>query len=394
MRAMMFVCAKIFTSEGGKAMRAWLFQDPRQKKKLGDKAPWSVGWIDPDSNRKSKRIGSKSAAGKFRRKTEGELAAGTYQLHSRKTWDDFRAEYEQKILPRMASRSQITIRSGLDHFERIVKPGQVSRIKTATIDGYVESRRTERGAKKGSTVSPFTVNRELRHLKAALNVAKDWGYLATVPKIKLLKEPVKIPSYVTPEHFAAIYKACEGAARPNIGNVEAADWWRALLVTAYMTGWRIRELLALRRDNVDLANGVAELAAEDTKANRAERLPLHSTVVEHLEKVPGFSVEMFPLECDERMLWTEFARIQERAGIHLPCSESHEHTPACHVYGFHDLRRAFATNNAERLTGDALQRLMRHKDYSTTQRYINMAGQLNRSVDNLHVPDVLRHVGG
>ena len=79
-------------------MRAWLFQDPRQKKKLGEKkCPWSVGWIDPDGKRKSKRIGSKSQAEKFRRKTEGELAAGTYNCHSRKQWDDFKEEYHKKI---------------------------------------------------------------------------------------------------------------------------------------------------------------------------------------------------------------------------------------------------------------------------------------------------------
>ena len=44
----------------------------------------------------------------------------------------------------------------------------------------------------------------------------------------------------------------------------------------------------------------------------------------------------------------------------------------------------------ELLTGDALQSLMRHRSYSTTQRYINMAGQLNRSVERLHVPDALQ----
>jgi len=33
---------------------------------------------------------------------------------------------------------------------------------------------------------------------------------------------------------------------------------------------------------------------------------------------------------------------------------------------------------------------MRHKSYATTQRYINMAGQLNAAVGALHVPAVLR----
>jgi integrase len=68
----------------------------------------------------------------------------------------------------------------------------------------------------------------------------------------------------------------------------------------------------------------------------------------------------------------------------------HEHTEACHYYGFHDLRRAFATQNAKRLTGDALQTLMRHKSYKTTQGYINLASQLDEAVAKLHVPDVLQ----
>ena len=67
-------------------MRAWTFQDHRQKKKLGDKAPWSAGWIDPEGSKRSKRIGSKSRAEKYARKKEGELAAGTYQNESRKHW--------------------------------------------------------------------------------------------------------------------------------------------------------------------------------------------------------------------------------------------------------------------------------------------------------------------
>ena len=64
--------------------------------------------------------------------------------------------------------------------------------------------------------------------------------------------------------------------------------------------------------------------------------------------------------------------------------------PACEVYGFHDLRRGYATMNADTMTADALQALMRHKDYSTTKRYINIGRQLNLAVDGLHVPDVLK----
>src|SRR5262245_35532437 len=83
-------------TKGGRIMKAWLFQDPRQKAKLGDNAPWSVGWLDPDGKRKSKSIGAKSRAEKLARKIEGQLAAGVYENTSRKSWADFRAEFEAR----------------------------------------------------------------------------------------------------------------------------------------------------------------------------------------------------------------------------------------------------------------------------------------------------------
>ena len=45
--------------------------------------------------------------------------------------------------------------------------------------------------------------------------------------------------------------------------------------------------------------------------------------------------------------------------------------------------------NADRLTPDTLQALMRHKSYQTTQVYINMSRQMDEAVASLHVPDVL-----
>ena len=39
-------------------------------------------------------------------------------------------------------------------------------------------------------------------------------------------------------------------------------------------------------------------------------------------------------------------------------------------------------------SSQALQHLMQHRDYQTTKRYINIARQLNPSVEKLYVPDV------
>jgi len=115
--------------------------------------------------------------------------------------------------------------------------------------------------------------------------------------------------------------------------------------------------------------------------------------VDHLRTIVDFDALVFFWPHSRESLWADFAKIQQAAGIHLPCREKHEHTPRCHVYGFHDLRRAFATVNAETMTADALQALMRHESYTTTQRYINLANQVNRAVEGLHVPEVLKRSG-
>ena len=170
-------------------MKAWIFQDHRQKQKLGDKCPWSVGWLDPDGKRKSKRVGSHSGAEKFQRKMEGQLAAGVYQGETRKQWKAFKEEYESKIADGMAASTRQVTLEALAHFERIVGPSRLDTIRTQRIDEYVSTRRTEAGKKKNSTVSPATINKELRHLKSVLRIAHDWGYLPTIPKVRMLKEP-------------------------------------------------------------------------------------------------------------------------------------------------------------------------------------------------------------
>jgi integrase len=358
---------------------AWVFQRADQVAKYGeDVASWYVGWYNLEGKQRCKSCGpgakGKDKAEKLRRKVEGELEGGRYREQVTKTWADFRAEYEAKVLDELAARTRWEVR------ERIIKPVRMLSIYTQTIDQFKATRRQEPGIRPGTVVSPATVNKNLRHLKAVFNVAREWGYLMTMPRFRMEREPQKLPTYVSPEHFALIYQACDQARLPrNLENMEVADWWRALLVFAYMTGWRIGAILALRREDLDLDAGTAFSRAEDNKGKRDQFLPLHPIVVEHLRRVANFGPTVFP-PYDRRRLFEEFARIQSLAGVRPARGKGH--------YGFHDLRRAFATMNADKLTPDALQALMQHKDYQTTQRYINMARQLKPAVAELYVPAV------
>jgi integrase len=357
---------------------AWLFRDHRESRKLGDKCPWSVGWIDPEGKKKSKKLGSKSMAEKYARKVEGQLAAGTYQNTSRKAWADFRKEFEDRGMPGCTVGTRNLTRYTFDHFERLVNPVRVDAITTRTFAEYVALRSRETNGKR--PVSPATVNRELRNLRTIVRKAHKWGYLPRLPEISFLKEPGKLPTFVTPEHFGKLYAHCDAASWPDDGHYTAADWWRALLVMAYMTGWRIGSLLALRRGDVDLDAGWALSRAADNKGRRDQKVPLHPIVVEHLRKLASFVPLVFMWEHPRRGLFDQLHAIQEAAGVHPEGGKA--------WYGFHDLRRAFATMNADKLTPDALQTLMQHRDYQTTQRYISMARQLNPAVQNLFVPEL------
>ena len=105
---------------------------------------------------------------------------------------------------------------------------------------------------------------------------------------------------------------------------------------------------------------------------------MHSVLVDHLKAVASFEPVVFPWYRNRRTLQVQFHRIQKAAGLAEPW------------YGFHDIRRAFATMNADRLSANELQALMRHASPATTQRYINMAKMLNRTAEKLDVPELAR----
>lgn len=63
--------------------------------------------------------------------------------------------------------------------------------------------------------------------------------------VEQMRESERDPEFVDDETFAKLYAACDCLARPRDRHYPAADWWRALLTFAYLTGWRIREILAL-----------------------------------------------------------------------------------------------------------------------------------------------------
>ncbi len=379
--------------------RAWVHQLKAQVAKQGaDAASWYVSWTDPSGKQCRKSCGpgkvGKSAANTLADKIHSQLVTGTYAAGERATWDQFFAKYTAHIEGRYDLSSRTAAITSIGTFARLAKPKRMKSIDTAAIDAFIAKRRTETGKRKGADgktlpVSLATINRELRYVKQALRLAADWGFVEKVPRMRFLKPEQKLPTFVSPEQFAAMLEACEVATMPSdIPNVAPADWWRGLLVLLYMTGWRIGQTRALRWADIDLDAGTALTRADTNKGRRDQLIPLHPLAVQYLRPLAAsFNSHVFPWDHQPRTLWDEFGRIQEAAkladGSPLPKGGKHGRQ-----FGFHDLRRGFATVNAASMNLFELQGLMQHKSLETTRGYVSMAGQLSKAVQNLFVPAI------
>lgn len=366
-------------------MKAWLYQDAKQVKARGAKAAsWYVGWTDPDGRRRCKSCGpgvdGKKLAGKLQKKIHAELILGVYDEKPSKSWKSFVEEYTAKVLDGMESATRRQTRAALDRFEEKVNPKLVASITSRTIADFIAQRRTDPGKKAGSVISKASINKELRHLHAVLGKAHQWGYLARMPEVEFLREEQKLPVYIPADQFAKLYASCDAAELPcGIPNVSGVDWWRAFLMFAVTTGWRVSEILALQWDDVSLEHGTAITRSQDNKGRRDDIISLAGTTVEHLARIQGsFGDDVFPFPHCLDSLYAEFNRIQDKAQV-KPAGKDR--------YTFHDLRRSFATLNAGRMSSEDLQRLMRHRSPATTKRYIAMAEQVTKCVE-VFVPEV------
>ena len=191
----------------------------------------------------------------------------------------------------------------------------------------------------------------------------------------------------------AVMVACDQARQPDPRShpgMEPATWWRALLATAWVSGMRIGALLALRWEDVDLDRGVVWSRGRDNKGKRDMQHDVQGAV-EFLRLLPRIDPRVFPWNHHARRLHVAFHAIQRAAGIFLlTCPEKHDHTPACHVYGFHDVRRSHATYNYGKVSDRALQQQMGHASFATTQQYIRYAELHQTDAYPAHLPLALQ----
>lgn len=371
-------------------MRAWTFQDHRQKERLGKKAPWSVGWIDGKGRRRSKAIGSKSMADRYAAKVVNDLARGLCGDPTAKSWAEFRKMYEEMRFPGLRYSSQREIAVAFGHFERIIKPTTVTGVDAADLDRYISKRRLERGKKPDSFVAPHTILKEITCIHTALKKAFKWKLRSDLPDRPTIEVEEHVPRAVSEENFAKIYAACDTATLPAGEPYTPGEWWRALLLFAMTTGWRRQEILTFLREDFTPETGKIRVVASTSKNKKEAVDYLPPATVEHVKRILSFRPELFYWPHDGKLFDKTFHAIQKAAGVTLPCeiSRPHKCTDSCFRHCLHDLRRGFATANWD-LPQLVLQRKMRHASITTTLRYIaygQTAAKMQQAAERIHVP--------
>jgi len=345
--------------------RVWIWE-----RKLKSGKTYCLRWQDERGRVRTEAVGpDRKLAARMRAKREAALNTGRYRALRRIPFENLVREEEEVMAGRVADATLQQIRTSLDHFARICKPGALVDIDLPMVEQFYARRLKE--------VSEATANKDLRHVKASFNRAVERGYMAGNPtnKVKPVREPEKEIRMLSPEEVGKLMGAC-----PSV-------WWQALVAVAVTTGMRRGELLALRWEDVDFNQEtvwVRNTREHRTKSRKNRVLALRPEVADLLHTLPRegelvFGTEDGPMRGDT--VTKEFRKIVEGADIKY-CT-------------LHDLRRTFVSHLANAGVNAALvQQLAGHSAIATTVKYYTrvLPGALRDAQSRLPFQEVIAGV--
>ncbi len=209
----------------------------------------------------------------------------------------------------------------------------ITAIDTTLVDGFAANLARRK-------LSRSTIGNVLGALRRALNVAKRWGLIDTVPEIDAAKP--KSQNAIEPEHWLTREEAA--ALIQNCGS------FAPLALFAIRTGLRMGELQALRwgdvllgqhgRVHVRRAWSEATQTFGPTKSGRTRELPLAEDATRELERIhnarwPSADELVFPSEGGRPLNPTSFAKALRRAAKRAGLNK--------HVHA-HMLRHTYASH--------------------------------------------------
>jgi integrase len=255
------------------------------------------------------------------------------------------------------------------HLLRHLGDRRVVAMTVEDVDAY-RALRLEEKTRRKTRPSAAQLDREVELLKRVCNYAVAAGKLKASPlaKVKLLKKPNVRKVVIDEEQFQQLVEAADPPLKP-------------ILVVAFDTGMRKREVLDLRWSQVDLKTGCIRLEATDTKTEEARVIPMTARVREALKQTPRrlgvdwVFVSDVQKEGQKAKPWCDIGWMFYRAATKAKLPE----------LWFHDLRRSFVTRaRRSGISETVVMRLSGHRTHSVFERYnIVEEGDLHEAVGRL-----------
>ncbi len=214
-------------------------------------------------------------------------------------------------------------------------------------------------ALKAEETSEATADRYMALLRAILKrCADDWGTLDKAPKVPMYRPEQGEPRWLTPSEFARL-------------ETQLPDHLRAAARFAVLTGLRMRAMLSLRWDQVDMPRGRAWVAGAAMKGKATHGLPLAPDAMEVLRGLDDTRKAVGPCRPDASVFVWEGVRIGDcnTAAFQKAVGRARL-TPL----RWHDLRHTWASWAVQ--SGATLQQVMQlggWKSLTMVMRYAHLA---------------------
>ncbi len=190
---------------------------------------WHIAWCQDDKeHRRSARTERKTEAAKLLRSILERVSRGMNPgREDRVTYEDLRAEliHDYEINSKRSIDAILTGR--LPHLDRAFRRRRAGEISDSAVKQYMVDR-------QGEGESNATINRERAALMRmfALGVELRLVGPSMAPKVKPLAEENACKGFFEPEQYRAVLRHLPAYLQP-------------VLTTAYITGWRIAEILSM-----------------------------------------------------------------------------------------------------------------------------------------------------
>lgn len=249
------------------------------------------------------------------------------------------------------------------HLTPFFRAKPLAQIETFDIERYKKAR-------SAAGAAPATVNRELAVLSHLLNKAVEWRWIkAKAAKINRFKEENARIVYLTDDQCAALLDAAAHDQNENV---------HAFVMVGLPTSMRHSEILAIRREDVDLGRRVIWIPK--AKAGAREQ-PITRELADYLENrmrmLPPGADWLFPSPASAKghvhTIRKAFARSVARAGM-----DAEEITP-------HTLRHTAVTHLVQSgVDLPTVQRISGHKTLAMVARYAHQNGaHIQAAMDRL-----------